>query len=126
MAHLLPVEIHDLHAAGLAVTSDLDLNELLKRVAEEARKLTRAAFGALGILNGEKTELAQFITAGMAEEEAAETEGQAPEGPPAGPGGGAGQDPFGGAGAQPAPVGPAAAGGAKTDPFANPSADPFQ
>jgi signal transduction histidine kinase len=63
--------LHDLHAAGLAVTSDLDLNELLKRVAEEARKLTQAQYGALGILNEGKTELAQFITSGMKEEEVA-------------------------------------------------------
>ena len=57
--------LHDLHAAGLAVTSDLDLAELLKRVAEEARKLTRADFGALGVLNKTKTKLDQFITSGM-------------------------------------------------------------
>lgn len=63
--------LHDLHAAGLAVTSDLDLSELLRRVAEEARRLTRADYGAMGILNEQKTELAQFITAGMSEEEVA-------------------------------------------------------
>lgn len=63
--------LHDLHAAGLAVTSDLDLAELLKRVAEEARKLTGAEYGALGVLNHEKTGLAQFITSGMSEEEEA-------------------------------------------------------
>lgn len=63
--------LHDLHAAGLAVTSDLDLAELLKRVAEEARKLTGAEYGALGVLNQEKTELAQFITSGMSQEEEA-------------------------------------------------------
>ena len=63
--------LHDLHAAGLAVTSDLDLSELLDRVAEEARKLTGAAYGALGVLNADKTELSQFIISGMSEEEAA-------------------------------------------------------
>jgi len=63
--------LHDLHAAGLAVTSDLDLKELLNRVAEEARKLTRAGFGALGVLNEEKTELAQFITSGISPDEVA-------------------------------------------------------
>jgi GAF domain-containing protein len=63
--------LHDLHAAGLAVTSDLDLRELLNRVADEARKLTAAEYGALGVLNADKTELAQFITSGMSEEEAA-------------------------------------------------------
>jgi len=63
--------LHDLHAAGLAVTSDLDLRELLKRVAEEARKLTGAEYGALGVLDADKTELAQFIVSGMSEEVAA-------------------------------------------------------
>lgn len=71
--------LHDLHAAGLAVTSDLDLGELLHRVADEARKLTRADYGALGVLNEEKTELAQFITAGMSPEQAEEL-GPAPTG----------------------------------------------
>jgi signal transduction histidine kinase len=63
--------LHDLHAAGLAVTSDLDLSELLKRVADEARKLTCAEYGALGILDDQKSELAQFITSGMPKEEEA-------------------------------------------------------
>jgi signal transduction histidine kinase len=64
--------LHDLHAAGLAVTSDLDLTELLNRVAEEATKLTSADYGALGILDEEKTGLAQFITAGMPPEQIAQ------------------------------------------------------
>jgi signal transduction histidine kinase len=57
--------LHALHAAGLAVTSDLDLSELLHRVADEARKLTGAEYGALGVLNEAKTGLSKFITAGM-------------------------------------------------------------
>lgn len=63
--------LHDLHAAGLAVTSDLDLSELLNRVADEARKLTGAEYGALGVLNADRTGLSQFITSGMSKEEAA-------------------------------------------------------
>jgi signal transduction histidine kinase len=63
--------LHELHAAGLAVTSDLDLDELLHRVAHEARKLTLADYGALGILNEEKDALAQFITSGMSEDQVA-------------------------------------------------------
>lgn len=62
--------LHDLHAAGLAVTSDLDLSELLQRVADEARRLTGAAYGALGVLNAEKTGLGQFITSGMSRKKA--------------------------------------------------------
>jgi signal transduction histidine kinase len=71
--------LHDLHAAGLAVTSDLDLAELLKRVADEGRKLTGAAYGALGVLNQDRTGLSEFITSGMSEEEAARM-GPPPEG----------------------------------------------
>jgi signal transduction histidine kinase len=63
--------LHDLHAAGLAVTSDLDLGELLNRVAEEARKLTGAEYAALGVMNADMTGLSQFITSGMSEEDAA-------------------------------------------------------
>jgi signal transduction histidine kinase len=71
--------LHDLHAAGLAVTSDLDLGELLHRVAEEARKLTLAEYAALGILNEDKNGLAQFITSGMPAEEVARM-GKPPKG----------------------------------------------
>jgi signal transduction histidine kinase len=63
--------LHDLHAAGLAVTSDLDLGELLNRVADEARKLTGAGYAALGVLNPDGGGLAQFITSGMTPEEVA-------------------------------------------------------
>ncbi len=71
--------LHDLHAAGLAVTSDLDLSELLNRVAEEARKLTGAQYAALGVLNADMSGLSQFITSGMTEEEIAGM-GPLPEG----------------------------------------------
>ena len=60
--------LHDLHAAGLAVTSDLDLEALLDRVADEARKLTHAEYGALGVLDEDGESLERFITSGMAEE----------------------------------------------------------
>ncbi len=61
--------LHDLHAAGIAVTSDLDLEALLERVADEARKLTSAEYSALGVLNEEGDGLSRFITSGMALEE---------------------------------------------------------
>jgi GAF domain-containing protein len=63
--------LHDLHTAGLAVTSDLDLGELLHRVADEARKLTGAGYAALGVLKPAGPGLAQFITSGMTPEEVA-------------------------------------------------------
>jgi signal transduction histidine kinase len=71
--------LHDLHAAGLAVTSDLDLGELLNRVALEARKLTGAGHAALGVLNADMSGLSQFITSGMTEDEIAGM-GPLPEG----------------------------------------------
>lgn len=57
--------LHDLHAASVAVSSDLDLEELLQRVADEARRLTGAEYGAMGILDEKGTSLARFITSGL-------------------------------------------------------------
>ncbi len=61
--------LHDLHAAGLAVMSDLDLGELLNRVADEARKLTGAKYAALGVMKPDGPGLSHFITSGMTREE---------------------------------------------------------
>lgn len=63
--------LHDLHAASLVVSSDLDLEELLQRVADEARRLTGAEYGAMGILDEEGTGLARFIVSGLPPEAAA-------------------------------------------------------
>jgi two-component system, NarL family, sensor histidine kinase DevS len=53
---------------GRSLVSELDLETVLRRVLEVARELTGARYAALGILDGEKTELERFITAGIDEE----------------------------------------------------------
>jgi signal transduction histidine kinase len=52
------------------VLSELDTETVLKRVLGAARELTDARYAALGVLNEEGTELAQFVTLGIGEEEA--------------------------------------------------------
>jgi signal transduction histidine kinase len=64
-------QLHSLHSAGVTVTSDLDVEVLLERVVEEARRLTRAKYGALGVLDEEGGSLERFIAVGLSEEERA-------------------------------------------------------
>ncbi len=59
--------LEDLHAAEVAVASDLELDAVLQTVADRARDLTGAAYGALGVLNPEGDELEMFITSGIDE-----------------------------------------------------------
>jgi PAS domain S-box-containing protein len=46
------------------------LRELLRLLVAQACKLTRARYGALGVLNGGRSELADFVTVGIDEEDA--------------------------------------------------------
>jgi signal transduction histidine kinase len=64
-------QLHSLHSAGITVTSDLDLEVLLERVVEEGRRLTRARYGALGVLSEDGDSLDRFITVGITDEERA-------------------------------------------------------
>ena len=50
---------------GRALTTELDQRVLLDRVLETAREITGARYAALGILNGEHSELEQFLTSGV-------------------------------------------------------------
>lgn len=59
-----------LNAAGMSLSSDLTLETVLQRVAEEARTLTGARYAALGVVD-ENGELAHFVTSGMTPEEEA-------------------------------------------------------
>ena len=52
--------------AMLLIGADLDLPDLLRHVIEEARSITGAHYGAIGVLNSERTALAEFITVGLA------------------------------------------------------------
>ena len=56
--------VHALLEAVLAVGSDLDLQTVLRRIAEAAVTLVHAEYGALGVL-GADGQLAQFITVGI-------------------------------------------------------------
>ncbi len=49
----------------MAIGSDLDLSATLRRIVEAARFLVNAQYGALGVLNAERTELVEFITVGI-------------------------------------------------------------
>ena len=54
-----------LFAAGLAVTSELSLDALLRRLVEAAAELTGARYAALGVIDANGVELEQFITHGI-------------------------------------------------------------
>ncbi len=51
--------------ATLLLESDLDLPTLLHHIVDEARSMTDARYGALGVLNEEGTALAEFLTVGL-------------------------------------------------------------
>jgi signal transduction histidine kinase len=51
--------------AMLLIEGDLDLPVLLRHVVDEARSMTNARYGALGVINEDHTALAEFITVGL-------------------------------------------------------------
>src|ERR1700751_2118913 len=53
-----------LFAAGLAVTSELSLDGLLRRLVEAAAELTGARYAALGVIDAGGADLEEFITHG--------------------------------------------------------------
>jgi signal transduction histidine kinase len=59
--------LRTLHDAGVAVSADLNLEDLLTRIVEEARRLTGAQQGALGVLDPAGAGLRSFITSGIPE-----------------------------------------------------------
>jgi signal transduction histidine kinase len=60
-----PVKLRRLLQAVLMIEGDLSLPVLLRHLVEEARALSGARFGALGVLNESRTALDQFITVGL-------------------------------------------------------------
>jgi len=60
-----PAKLRRLLQATLLVEADLDLPVLLGHVIQEARSMTGARYGALGVLNEDRTELAEFLTVGL-------------------------------------------------------------
>ena len=51
--------------AGLSLSRELRLDDLLARIVQAAREVVGARYAALGVLNAEKTELVEFVTAGL-------------------------------------------------------------
>jgi signal transduction histidine kinase len=60
-----------LHAAGLALTTELDLAVVLQKVVDLSRELVRAKYGALGVLDEKGAKIQQFITSGITPEQRA-------------------------------------------------------
>jgi len=63
------LQIEALLDAVVAISSDLELSEMLRRIVEAACSLTNAKYGALGVLGPDRTQLVEFITHGLTEEE---------------------------------------------------------
>jgi two-component system, NarL family, sensor histidine kinase DevS len=60
-----PTTLRRLLDATLLIEADLDLPVLLRHVTEEACSMTGARYGALGVLDQERSALAEFITVGL-------------------------------------------------------------
>jgi signal transduction histidine kinase len=54
--------------AVLAISSELDLAAMLRRIVESAVELSDATYGALGVIDDTGTRLSQFITVGIDDE----------------------------------------------------------
>jgi len=67
-----PSKLRRVLEAVLLLERDLELPDLLRHVIEEACSMTGARYGALGVLNGDKTALEQFVTIGIEPDEVAE------------------------------------------------------
>src|ERR1700757_913439 len=52
---------------GQALVTELDQKAVLDRVLEAAREITGARYAALGVLDGQRGELEQFLTLGIDE-----------------------------------------------------------
>jgi len=64
-----PIKLRRLLDAVLMIEADLDLSILLRHIAEEACALVGARYGALGVLNEQRSALEQFLTVGLSDGE---------------------------------------------------------
>ncbi|HET9386443.1 MAG TPA: GAF domain-containing sensor histidine kinase [Gemmatimonadales bacterium] len=55
-------------AAGVAILSQRDLDQVLQEVVDAAREVVGAHYAALGVLGEDRTSLARFVTSGIDEE----------------------------------------------------------
>src|ERR1039458_5506235 len=60
-----PSKLRRVLEAVLLIEKDLELPALLSHVIEEACSMTGARYGALGVLNDDKTALEEFVTIGI-------------------------------------------------------------
>lgn len=74
-----PRQLRRLLDAVMSVGTDLELPVVLRRITEAGRELVDARYAALGVLDPTGTHLAEFVTAGMSEEERQEI-GELPKG----------------------------------------------
>ncbi|KAA3642863.1 MAG: GAF domain-containing protein [Chloroflexi bacterium] len=63
------MQLEALHEAGLALTTELKLRNLLQKIVDISCELVNAKYGALGVLRDDGSGIEQFITAGLTEEE---------------------------------------------------------
>ena len=64
-----PAKLKRILEATLLIEADLELPVLLRHLIEEARTMTGARYGALGVLNDEGTALSEFLTVGIEPDE---------------------------------------------------------
>ena len=74
-----PAKLRRIIDAMLLIDGDIGLDDVLRRVVDEARSITGAQYGALGVVDDDGTSLARFITSGMSAELEAEI-GNRPKG----------------------------------------------
>jgi signal transduction histidine kinase len=67
-----PTTLRRILDAMLLIEGDLDLSVLLRHVVDEARSMTGARYGALGVLTEDRSALAEFITVGLGPDEVAQ------------------------------------------------------
>lgn len=67
-AHADNDQLRRLHLAVMSMGSDLDLSLVLHRIVEAAVELVDARYGAIGVLDDDRTLLTDFITAGLTPE----------------------------------------------------------
>jgi signal transduction histidine kinase len=60
-----PASLRRILETVLLIEGNVDLPTLLRHVIEEARSMTGARYGALGVLNESRTGLAEFLTSGL-------------------------------------------------------------
>jgi signal transduction histidine kinase len=60
-----PAKLRRVLEATLQLEADIDLSTLLRHFIEEARSMTGARYGAIGVLDEDHTTLAEFITVGL-------------------------------------------------------------